>query len=69
MGKLTRLLLAMVFAASLSGCPAHVRVNAWGPGETTYYAQWERDTHHPSASIALTRRTPVLSLELAKASV
>ena len=47
MKKLTRLLLAMVFAIPLvaSGCAAHVRVNAWGPGEATYYAQWEHDTH------------------------
>ena len=47
MGKLNRLLLATVLTTSLfaTGCAAHRQVYAWGPGETTYYAQWEHDTH------------------------
>ncbi len=27
------------------GCAAHRQVYAWGPGETTYYVQWEHETH------------------------
>ena len=48
------LLFAAVLAAPVlsTGCTAHVRVydpyyhdyHAWA-GETTYYAQWEHDTH------------------------
>jgi hypothetical protein len=47
MGKLNRLLLAAVLTITLfaTGCAAHRQVYVWGPGETTYYGQWERETH------------------------
>ena len=47
MGKLNRGLLAAVLTIPLfaAGCPGHRQVYVWGPGETTYYAQWEHDTH------------------------
>jgi hypothetical protein len=46
MGKLTRLLLATALAIPLmgTGC-AHRQVYVWGPGESTYYVQWEHETH------------------------
>jgi hypothetical protein len=49
MGKFSRLLLATVLTSALfaTGCAAHRQVYVWGPGETTYYAQWESDTHRP----------------------
>ncbi len=48
MGKLSRFLLAVALSIPLiaTGCAARRQVYTWGPGETTYYAQWERDTHH-----------------------
>ena len=47
MEKLSRLLLVAVLTISFfaTGCAGHRRVYAWGPGETTYYAQWERESH------------------------
>jgi hypothetical protein len=47
MGKLSRLMVATVLTTSLfaAGCAPHRQVYAWGPGETTYYVQWEHETH------------------------
>ena len=47
MKKIARLLLASVLVVPLlsAGCADHRQVYAWGPGETTYYATWEHDTH------------------------
>lgn len=47
MGKLGRFLLASILVVPLlsTGCAEHRRVYAWGPGETTYYIQWEHETH------------------------
>jgi hypothetical protein len=48
MGKLSRISIVAVLSLPLfaAGCAEHRRVYAWGPGETTYYAQWEHETHH-----------------------
>jgi hypothetical protein len=47
MGKPGRLLLASALMIPLfsMGCAEHRQVYAWGPGETTYYVQWEHETH------------------------
>jgi hypothetical protein len=47
MGKYNRLLLTVVLTIPLltTGCAEHRQVYAWGPGETTYYVQWEHETH------------------------
>jgi len=47
MVTLSRLLLAAVLMTPLfaTGCAPHREVYAWGPGETTYYVQWEHETH------------------------
>jgi len=47
MGRFNRLLLAAVLTVPLfaTGCAAHRQVYAWGPGESTYYVQWEHETH------------------------
>jgi hypothetical protein len=47
MGKLSRISIVAVLSLPLfaAGCAEHRRVYAWGPGETTYYAQWEHETH------------------------
>ncbi|MGH9604215.1 MAG: hypothetical protein ACRD3N_00810 [Terracidiphilus sp.] len=47
MEKFGRFLLAAALTIPLltTGCAAHLRVNAWGPGEAPYYARWEHDTH------------------------
>jgi hypothetical protein len=45
MGKLSRLLLVSALTAPLlasTGCVPH---RQWGPGEQTYYVQWESQTH------------------------
>jgi hypothetical protein len=40
------LVVAALFVPLLAaGCAEHRRVYAWGPGEVTYYGQWEHDTH------------------------
>ncbi len=40
------LLASVLLVAVLSiGCAAHRQVYVWGSGETTYYAQWEHETH------------------------
>jgi len=46
-GKFNRFLLASVFVLPLlsTGCASHREVRAWGPGEETYYVQWEHQTH------------------------
>ena len=45
--NLSRILLATVLAFPLlaTGCGGHRVVTVWGPGETTYYARWEGETH------------------------
>jgi hypothetical protein len=47
MKALNRILIAAVFATPLlgAGCAAHRQVYVWGPGEQTYYVQWEHETH------------------------
>jgi hypothetical protein len=47
MKKLRRLLLASLLMIPLlsTGCAEHRQTYAWGPGETTYYVQWEHETH------------------------
>ena len=47
MKKSGRFLLASVLLVSVLsiGCAVHRQVYAWGPGETTYYVQWEHETH------------------------
>lgn len=47
MARFSRLLLAAALMIPLfsTGCAEHRQVYVWGPGETTYYAQWEQDTH------------------------
>jgi hypothetical protein len=47
MEKLSRLLLAAALTIPLvaAGC-GHRQVYVWGPGEATYYSQWEGETHH-----------------------
>ena len=48
MGRFNRLLLAAVLTVPLfaTGCAAHRQVvYTWGPGESTYYVQWEHETH------------------------
>ena len=49
MQKINRLLVAAVLTLPLltTGCAEHrqVVVETWGPGETTYYVQWEHETH------------------------
>lgn len=46
MGKVQRLLLASALMVPfLAGCAPHREVYAWGPGEQTYYVQWEHNTH------------------------
>ena len=47
MAKLRHLLLAsVIFAMPLfvTGCGPN-RAYVWGPGEETYYVQWEHQTH------------------------
>ena len=46
MGKLSRLLLVAALTAPLlasTGCVPH---RQWGPGEETYYVQWEQSYHY-----------------------
>jgi hypothetical protein len=47
MGKFNR--IATIVALSLplltAGCGGPRRVYVWGSGETTYYLQWEQETH------------------------
>jgi hypothetical protein len=47
MRKLGQLLLASALMIPIlgTGCAEHRQVYAWGPGETTYYVRWERETH------------------------
>jgi len=47
MGRLHRLSLATVLTIPIfaAGCAPHREVYAWGPGEQTYYVQWEHQTH------------------------
>lgn len=48
MGKLGRLLLAAALTVPLlasTGCVPHRQAYVWGPGEETYYVQWEGETH------------------------
>jgi hypothetical protein len=47
MKNLSRILLAATLATTLlaTGCAVHRQVYVWGPGETTFYAQWEGETH------------------------
>jgi hypothetical protein len=47
MKKVSSLLLttALAFPLFIAGCAAHRQVYAWGPGESTYYVQWEHETH------------------------
>lgn len=47
MEKLRRISIVAVLSLQLFalGCAEHRRVYVWGPGETTYYAQWEHETH------------------------
>ncbi len=44
--SLRLLLVSIIFTMPLlaTGCGPR-RVYAWGPGEETYYVQWEHDTH------------------------
>lgn len=35
----------LVIPVLSTGCAEHRRAYVWGPGETTYYVQWEHDTH------------------------
>lgn len=46
MKKINRFLIAAVLMVPLlgTGC-MHREVYAWGPGEQTYYVQWENETH------------------------
>ena len=50
MRKMSHLFLVLVILVPLlgTGCADHrqVQVDVWGPGETTYYTQWEVATHH-----------------------
>lgn len=54
MRKLGQLLLASALMIPIlsTGCAEHRQVYAWGPGETTYYVQWE---HHGVVSIRILR--------------
>ena len=47
MGRMNRLLLAstLVIPLFVAGCAEHRTVYAYGPGETTYYVEWEHETH------------------------
>lgn len=51
MKKLTSALLGSMLTIMtiplLTGCPAHghVYVETYGPAETPYYTQWERESH------------------------
>jgi hypothetical protein len=47
MGKFSRILLATALTIPLfvSGCGGHRQAYVWGPGESTYYVQWEHETH------------------------
>jgi hypothetical protein len=47
MGKVRQILLVSALMVPLlgTGCAAHRQVYVWGPGETTYYVQWEHATH------------------------
>jgi hypothetical protein len=47
MRKVGLLLLASVLMVPIlsTGCAEHRQVYVWGPGETTYYVQWEHETH------------------------
>jgi hypothetical protein len=49
MGKIRGLLIvsALMFPLLGTGCAEHrqVQVDTWGPSETTYYVQWEHETH------------------------
>jgi hypothetical protein len=47
MRKLSRLLLATVLTIPffVAGCAGQRQVYVWGPGENTYYVQWEHETH------------------------
>lgn len=51
MNRMSRFLLAGVLAIPIlaTGCGDHREVRAWGPGETTYYVQWEHQTHRDHA--------------------
>jgi len=37
--------LVLIIPLLTVGCADHRRVDVWGPGETTYYVQWEHETH------------------------
>jgi hypothetical protein len=37
--------LALMVPVFGAGCAEHQRVYVWGPGESTYYVQWEHETH------------------------
>jgi len=47
MNRLRRLLAASLLMVPLlgAGCAEHRQVYTWGPGENTYYIQWEHETH------------------------
>lgn len=48
MGKLARLLVIAAVTSPLlaaTGCAPHRQVYVWGPGEQTYYVQWEDENH------------------------
>lgn len=47
MNKFNRIAIVAALTLPLvaAGCAGHTRVYVWGPGETTYYSQWEVETH------------------------
>jgi hypothetical protein len=47
MRKMGRLLLVLALTMPLltTGCVPHRQAYVWGPGEQTYYVQWENETH------------------------
>ena len=49
MKKMVRFLLAIAMLAPIAGIGCgprrQVRVDVWGPGETTYYSRWETESH------------------------
>lgn len=47
MRNLSGPLLALMMTIPLfgTGCAEHRRVEVWAPGETTYYVEWEHETH------------------------
>jgi hypothetical protein len=48
MKKLIGVLLGTALGLPLIGCPEHTRiyVGTYGPAETPYYTQWERERHY-----------------------